>query len=116
MRIVAGMLLLLSVPACSRSHPPATVDETVTPFFSAALTSPAFYIECVNQGAPAEFMSDIWPSADHHVRVDGQVIDEKGGGIATGGGLVPTGGRWRGIIELQQAGEYGLRLPLEGRR
>ena len=109
MRVVTTVVLLLA-SGCARVQPAPTPQDTVTPFFSLKLTSPAFSVECVNRGAAAERMSPIWPSAANHVRVDGHLLDDNSfGGIATGGGTVATGGRWYGIIELKQPSHYGIR-------
>lgn len=70
--------------------------------FSSGLSSPAFLVECRNDGPTA--YSNEWPDTPNHVRVDSQPVEPLLSGVVGGiVGPINTGESWRAIIELRQA-------------
>jgi hypothetical protein len=82
-----------------------TAKPRITPFFSRANDSPAFYVECRNDtGSPVSSASSIWASERDQLRIDGTPFVDSGGMMGAGlSTQIEPGGTWRGIITLHQS-------------
>jgi hypothetical protein len=98
-----AILLLLGL---ARTQDVSAPVPKVTPLFLSREIEggPAFLIECRNvTDAPLSSGSLTWALTRSAIRIDGNVLDEQGGigpGLTTD---IPSGGTWRGIIELRQS-------------
>ena len=104
MRIAVMAIALLA--ALVGGGQAAPVLPTVTPLFMAreVESGPAFLVECRNTTSTAiSSGSETWALTRSAIRIDGTVLDEKGGRIGPGLTVdIPPGGTWRGILELRQ--------------
>jgi hypothetical protein len=125
LKTAAILSMLLVATRLYGSTEPAVSKPSIVPFFSLEpeLIGPAFFIQCRNVTDHAlSSASREWVVSRDAVRIDGVTLTQIGGVVGPGLSMpIPSGGIWRGMLELRPLGGRGsfgvvfdanVRMPL----